>query len=308
MTRKCRRKLRQTRKYLVKCLHRCGKKLCGLRSLALLLTGACLFSMIGGASQAVEEPFCAVARPAHTETTCYSWFFQPNRKHLCPPLDDSFRFIRLYNAWYADTDVPEGEKVIYLTFDAGYDNGNIDKVLDTLKKHKAPAAFFIVEHLVKATTPLVQRMIDEGHTVCNHTAKHHDMSRITDRAAFEGELRSMETVYRETMGCDIAPYYRPPEGKFTELNLQYATDMGYKTIFWSCAYADWDENRQPDPDYALEKLISLTHNGMVLLLHPTSSTNAKILDKLMDTWEKNGFRFGTLDELTSAETPVEPEG
>ncbi|MBO6053879.1 MAG: polysaccharide deacetylase family protein [Clostridia bacterium] len=190
----------------------------------------------------------------------------------------------------------EDERVIYLTFDAGYENGNVEKILDTMKDENVPGAFFILDNLVKRNPDLVKRMRDEGHLVCNHTAKHPDMTKKTQEA-FESELRAMEDAYRELTGEEIAKYYRPPEGKFSRENLDWARGMGYETVLWSYAYADWDNDRQPDPASSIDKVISGTHNGEVILLHPTSSTNAEILPELIRQWKEMGYRFGTLDEL-----------
>ncbi|MBQ7929427.1 MAG: polysaccharide deacetylase family protein, partial [Clostridia bacterium] len=165
-----------------------------------------------------------------------------------------------------------------------------------LKEENVPAAFFVLENLVTRNTDLVKRMAEEGHLVCNHTARHGDMS-AASKEEFTRELETMERVYRDTTGSEIARYYRPPEGKFSRDNLMWAEEMGYRTVFWSCAYADWDNGRQMEPDAAKEKLLSGTHNGEVLLLHPTSSTNAAILADLIREWRDMGYRFGTLDEL-----------
>lgn len=140
-------------------------------------------------------------------------------------------------------------------------------------------------------------MLDEGHLVCNHTNLHHDMTKVTDPVKFKAELDSLNSIMKEYCGCELAPFYRPPEGRFSERNLKCAAECGYKTIFWSFAYADWDNNKQMSHDKALNKVLSHTHNGEVILLHPTSSTNAAILDELLTEWEKAGYRFGTLYEL-----------
>ena len=187
--------------------------------------------------------------------------------------------------------------MLYLTFDAGYENGNVEKILDALKKHNAQGAFFVLEHLVKCNTPLVRRMAEEGHLVCNHTAKHPDMSRITDKTLFCKQLSALEKVYADCTGREMAPFYRPPEGRFSKQNLRYAEEEGYTTVFWSYAYADWDNNRQPDPERAIAQILAHTHPGMVILLHPTSATNAKIMDRLLTAWEQDGYRFGSLEEL-----------
>ncbi len=214
-----------------------------------------------------------------------------------PELESQFSFIKDHEGYYLDEDAKDDDKVIYLTFDAGYENGNVAKILDVLKKHEAKGAFFILENLIKRETALVKRMAEEGHLVCNHTANHRDMTKITDIDAFSSELAALEEVYKEYTGYEMAKYYRPPEGKFSEENMYFANKLGYKTVFWSLAYADWDNDNQPDSEAAKQKLFENTHNGMVLLLHPTSATNAAILDSLLTEWEKQGYRFGDLDEL-----------
>lgn len=169
-----------------------------------------------------------------------------------------------------------------------------------LKEKNVRGAFFILGNLVTSSTELVKRMGDEGHLVCNHTYRHRDMSKFTDKAEFAAELTSLEEAYRKATGRELSKYYRPPEGRFSERNLEFAADLGYSTIFWSFAYADWDNNKQPAEDYAMQKIMSNVHNGAVILLHPTSSTNAAILARVIDTLRGEGYRFGTLDELCGA--------
>ncbi len=222
-----------------------------------------------------------------------NWYCKHMEDGKRPPMPGEMTFIDRHGGYFLGKD----DKVIYLTFDAGYENGNIARILDTLKAEGVPAAFFVLENLVTRNTDLVKRMNDEGHLVCNHTAKHPDMS-AKSQAEFSDELAAMEKIYKETMGTEIAKYYRPPEGKFTEANLEWANSLGYKTIFWSYAYADWDNDRQMPADRAMEKVLAGTHNGEVLLLHPTSAVNAEILPGLIREWKNMGYRFGTLDELT----------
>ena len=202
--------------------------------------------------------------------------------------------LREFDAAYVDED---GGKVLYLTFDAGYENGYTADILDTLKKHRVPAAFFLVADYLEREPDLVRRMTDEGHLVGNHTWSHPDMSKITDPAVFEQELRQVEDLYREITGQEPAKYYRPPQGNYSEENLKLARDLGYKTVFWSLAYVDWNNDDQPTAEEAFSKLIPRTHNGAVVLLHSTSKTNAAILDELLTRWEDAGYRFETLDHL-----------
>ena len=189
------------------------------------------------------------------------------------------------------------EKVLYLTFDAGYENGHTEAILDTLQKHNVKAAFFLVGNYVNRNADLVRRMVDEGHIVGNHTMNHPNMSGISDPEAFKKELQDLENLFREVTGKELPKYYRPPRGVYSEENLKMAQELGYQTVFWSLAYADWDNSKQPDADYALGRLIPRTHNGAVILLHSTSKTNAEILDTLLTRWKDMGYRFETIDKL-----------
>ena len=190
------------------------------------------------------------------------------------------------------------DKVLYLTFDAGYENGCTEKILDTLKTHQVPAAFFLVGNYLEQNPDLVRRMAAEGHIVGNHTMHHPDMSRIADEASFRKELEDLEALYKQVTGEEMKKYYRPPQGTYSEENLEMAKKLGYRTVFWSLAYVDWNNDNQPTAEYAFSKLLPRTHNGAVILLHSTSTTNAQILDELLTKWKEQGYRFGTLEELT----------
>ena len=203
--------------------------------------------------------------------------------------------LRDYNAYYIGN---TNEKKIFLTFDAGYENGYTEHILDVLKKHKAPAAFFLVGNYIETSPDLVKRMVNEGHTVGNHTFTHPDMSAITDKESFSDELNKLEKLFKDTTGTEMKKFYRPPQGKYSQTNLQMAKDMGYTTVFWSLAYADWLNDNQPSHDDALSKLIPRTHNGAVVLLHSTSKTNSEILDELLTEWEKQGYTFADISELS----------
>ncbi|MDR3208062.1 MAG: polysaccharide deacetylase family protein [Oscillospiraceae bacterium] len=203
-------------------------------------------------------------------------------------------YLAKYDAAYlGDT----GKKVIYLTFDAGYENGSLPPILDALKKHSAPAAFFVVGHFVKSAPELTRRLCEEGHVVGNHTFHHPDMSKIADEESFRAELAELETLFRETTGREMSHYYRPPQGKYRESNLAQAQRLGYKTVFWSLAYVDWIQEKQPTREQALAKLTARIHPGAVVLLHSTSQTNAEIMDDLLTRWESEGYTFGHLDDL-----------
>ena len=219
------------------------------------------------------------------------------RQEGAPPIGNAGKDqLRQYQAAYIGN---VGEKVLYLTFDAGYENGCTAKILDTLKEKQVPAAFFLVGNYIRQSPDLVRRMVAEGHTVGNHTMHHYDMSRLSDKAAFSKELTDLEALYKETVGQELPKYYRPPQGIYSEENLKMAQELGYKTLFWSLAYVDWNNDAQPTKEAAFAKLLPRTHNGAVVLLHSTSKTNAEILGELMDKWKAMGYRFGTLEELFS---------
>lgn len=241
----------------------------------------------------------AVCFSANAEEASYSWFCKHVKDHAQPAVDPSLAFALDLDGYYADrshTEMSDGDKVIYLTFDAGYENGNVEKILDVLKEEQVVAAFFILGNLITKNTELVKRMAMEGHTVCNHTVRHKDMTRF-EADAFLSELRELETLYTEYTGGTLAPFYRPPEGKFDRENLITAASNGYKTVFWSFAYPDWDNQKQPDREGAKRTILENLHNGEVMLLHPTSSTNAAILSDVIKSIKAEGFRFGTLEEL-----------
>lgn len=205
-------------------------------------------------------------------------------------------YLRQYDAYYVGK--PD-KKVLYITFDAGYENGNTPAILDALKKHNVKAAFFVVGNYIQTSPDLVRRMVEEGHTVGNHTFHHPDMSKISEKPAFQEELQSLEKLFKETTGRELSRFYRPPQGKFSESNLKQAKELGYTTVFWSLAYVDWYADKQPTRDEAFAKLLPRVHPGAVVLLHSTSKTNAEILDELLTRWEAEGYVFGTLEQLAA---------
>lgn len=197
---------------------------------------------------------------------------------------------------------PGEEKVVYLTFDAGYENGYTEKILDVLKEESVPAAFFLVGTYIRDYPDLVRRMAEEGHIIGNHTMHHPDMSAILDIAKFSKELSQAEDYYREVTGGEMPKYYRPPEGTYSKENLKMASELGYTTVFWSLAYVDWKRDAQPTRDEAFNKLLPRLHPGTILLLHSTSSTNAEILKELIGKYKEQGYEFKSLDYLTGKQS------
>jgi len=275
------------------CLSAC---LCRKGAALLLSLAVVLLPLCGCGGDA------AVSAPADVPASAANWGLSFPTEGQPPVGNASAADLARYNAYYVGDTT---KKVIYLTFDCGYENGNTAQILDTLQKHNAHAAFFVVGHMIESAPDLVQRMADEGHIVGNHTFHHPDMSAISDEAAFREELDSLAVLYQKTTGQELSHYYRPPRGVYSVENLKQASAMGYKTIFWSLAYVDWYVDAQPTPEAAFSKLLPRIHNGAVVLLHQTSSTNAAILDELLTKWEAMGYTFGTLDELTgTAEGPA----
>jgi peptidoglycan-N-acetylmuramic acid deacetylase len=199
-----------------------------------------------------------------------------------------------YDAYYVGDD---SEKVIYLTFDCGYENGNTEPILDALKKHNVKAMFFVVGHFLESAPDMVKRMVEDGHMVGNHTYHHLDMPTISDKATFQKEMDDVANLFQEITGTKLSPYYRPPQGKCNTQNLKMAKELGYSTIFWSLAYVDWNTDNQPSHEEAFSKLTERIHPGAVVLLHNTSKTNGEILDELLTKWEGMGYRFELLPEL-----------
>ena len=227
-----------------------------------------------------------------------NWYCVRNKDHKQPRLDTDLQIIEKYDGYYVDRHHGDNcnKKMVYLTFDAGYENGNVEKILDVMKAENVRGAFFVLGNLVEKNPTLIKRMVDEGHLVCNHTYSHKDVTKLSEEE-FAAELNRLNTSFEECTGQGIARYYRPPEGKFSENSLKWAQKLGYKTLFWSFAYADWDNGKQMAPSAAKEKILSNIHNGAILLLHPTSKTNALILEDVIRELKAQNYEFGTLDEL-----------
>lgn len=254
-----------------------------------------LFSLSFLAGTAAAAAVCHISpQKAVAASADGNWGLSFQQEGKPPVANASADELKKYNAWYAgDAD----EKILYLTFDAGYENGNTPAILDALKKHNVPATFFVVGNYLETSSELVRRMVAEGHIVANHTYHHPDMSKISTAEAFEKELTDLEALYTEITGETMKKYYRPPQGKYSTENLQMAKDLGYQTFFWSLAYVDWYQDKQPSKEEAEGKLLGRIHPGAIVLLHSTSSTNAAILDELLTKWEEMGYRFGSLDQL-----------
>lgn len=253
------------------------------KRIAVTLGAICAVILLGVAQMEVAIP-----------TAGWGLSFQAEGQTPVAPVDQA-QLSRYDAAFVGDS----SEKVLYLTFDAGYENGHMKQILAVLKKHDVPAAFFLVGDYLENNADLVRQMVEDGHIVGNHTAHHPDMSKLKDPAAFAAELTEVEEQFTQITGKELPKYYRPPQGLYSEENLKMAQELGYRTVFWSLAYADWDNQKQPSHQYAFGKLMPRTHNGAVVLLHATSQTNAEILDDLLTEWKQQGYRFASLDTLFS---------
>ncbi|MBP1756862.1 MAG: putative rane protein [Firmicutes bacterium] len=202
--------------------------------------------------------------------------------------------LKKYDAYYIGDNK---DKVIYLTFDAGYENGYTPAILDALKKHNVKVTFFLVGNYISTQPELVKRMLEEGHQVANHTFSHPNMANISSKASFEKELTKLEDAFTTATGQKMVRFYRPPQGKYSVENLKMAQELGYKTFFWSLAYVDWYNDKQPTKAQAFQKLIGRIHPGAIVLLHCTSKTNSEILDELLTKWEEMGYCFDELQNI-----------
>ena len=262
------------------------------KKIILMALAFVLLYFVGGGIAMIEN---AYAKDVMKEQSSENWGLGFYEEGQPPTANVSADELKKYDAYYiGDTQ----EKIIYVTFDAGYENGYTSAILDALKKHGVTATFFLVGNYITTCPELVNRMLEEGHQVANHTYSHPNMSNISSLEAFRTELEDLECAYEEATGQKMVKYYRPPQGKFSRKNLEMAKELGYKTFFWSLAYVDWYNDQQPTKEQAFKKLLGRIHPGAIVLLHCTSKTNSEILDELLTKWEEMGYTFGSLDAIT----------
>lgn len=262
---------------------------------AIIIAGICLMLSI--------LTITVITKPANTEETVETsstlsnqkigWGIKRNDNHTQPDLGaTNKKLIEQYNG----IAMGNSEKnSIYLTFDAGYEAGYTEKILDALKEKNVVATFFITAHYLNTAPELVERMINEGHIVGNHTVNHYSMPEISDEK-IKTELMTLNQSIYEKFGYEMK-YMRPPKGEFSERTLSITESLGFKTVMWSFAYVDWNEDSQPEKQDAMNKIVSNLHNGEVMLLHSTSRTNAEIMSELIDNVRNEGYEFKSLDEF-----------
>lgn len=232
---------------------------------------------------------------SNLDNTSINWFFKPNTENKTPEVNNSLSFdLADYDAIYAGP-IKEDSKSLYLTFDEGYENGYTSKILDVLKEKDVKAVFFVTLPYMNSHPDLIKRMVDEGHIVGNHSKNHPAMPDKTSMEdSFNLEFTEVEEKYKELTDKEMIKLFRPPMGTYSEKSLAMTKNLGYKSVFWSFAYQDWDPEKQPDPIEAKEKIITHLHDGSVLLLHAVSETNTNILGSVIDEARKLGYEFELL--------------
>lgn len=235
------------------------------------------------------------------DNTSIDWYFIPTKKtHQGIKTGINKNISNLISRYNVIWQAPKEEKTVYITFDEGYEyKNNTSKILDIASKKGVKFTFFVTGHYLDSNKNLVKRMHDEGHLVANHSNNHLNAPKALNvsNEKFMNDLVAVEEKYKKITGKNISPYYRPPEGVYSQRTLKIADDMGYKTVFWSFAYQDWLTNNQPYKKYALDKIVGQLHNGSVILLHTVSSTNVSILEELIDTIKIKGYKIETLDKI-----------
>ena len=221
------------------------------------------------------------------------WGVKRNKEHNQPDVgEDRKKLLEENNGICLGN---KDEKIIYLTFDEGYEAGFTSKILEILKENEVKATFFITAHYLNTNEELVKQMIEENHIVANHTVNHKSMPNLTEEE-IKSEVMDLHTAIYQKFGYEMK-YIRPPKGEFSERSLKYTTNLGYKTVMWSFAYEDWDENNQPNEEKAKEKILENLHNGEIMLLHGNSETNTNILDEVIKKAKEMGYSFKSLDEF-----------
>lgn len=245
-----------------------------------------------------ETPVIEDDKYSQYSTKAEGWWFERKADHSQSTAwgyDTKYKFEQ-NNTFYVDKTVSDDDKVIYLTFDCGYENGYTDEILDTLKKHNAQAVFFVTKSYIRDAKDLVVRMKEEGHLVGNHTVTHPNLANCTTEKVVK-ELTECADYMKEKTGYSMDPFMRPPEGAYSEKSLQITQDLGYKTILWSIAYLDWDTANQPGKDYVVDHFTKYHHNGAIPLIHVVSESNMQALDDVLTMLENEGYRFASVAEL-----------
>jgi len=223
----------------------------------------------------------------------YGWGYKKSHDHQAPEFGVYGQMMDHYNAIYLDQ---SGDKVVYLTFDNGYEQGYTADVLNVLKKLQVQATFFVTGHYAKSEPDLLKRMVEEGHVIGNHSYHHPDFTKMT-KDEIKKELDSLESIVAENTSQKETVYLRPPRGTFNKQTIEWAEELGYVHVFWSLAFKDWEVKNQKGEQYAFEQITSQIHPGAIILLHTVSEDNAKALEKVIVHLQEEGYEFKNLDDL-----------
>ncbi len=256
-------------------------------SMLILVVGLICGSLLNEDAKTLQTSGTALSNK------CIGWGIKRNDNHNQPDLGTTNKaLIEKYGGIAMGS---KDSKNVYLTFDMGYEAGYTAKILDTLKANKVPACFFITAHYLNTQPDLVQRMIDEGHIVGNHTVNHKSLPALSDEEVKE-EIQKLHTAVFEKTGYEMK-YIRPPKGEYSQRVLDLSKKMGYTTVMWSLAYDDWEENKQGREEYGKKKILDNIHPGAVILLHATSKDNSNILDECIKEIKKMKYNLKSLDEF-----------
>lgn len=224
-----------------------------------------------------------------------NWWFRRKTEHAPSGSGEAFQ-IKEYQGFYLNDSVEDEDKVIYMTIDCGYGSSHTQIMLDTFKKHNMKVMFFVTKFFIDSNPDYVKRMVEEGHMVGNHSVSHADLTSLTDEEIYN-EIIGCEEAFYNVTGKQMDLYFRPPEGAYSKRTMQITEDLGYKTIFWSIAYNDYDKKNQPGEAYVIDHFATYHHNGAIPLMHNDSSSNLEAMDEVLTLLKEQGYRFGTLDEL-----------
>lgn len=230
---------------------------------------------------------------AAISNSCYGWGYSKNDDNIRPYIGKYEEELRDTNSFYVGN---ENDKVVYLTFDAGYDNGNMIDILNILDEKKVKGAFFLTGDFLNRFEDLVIEINNRGHIIGNHTWSHKNITKL-NKEELENDVLKYENKLKEIIKSDVDYFFRPPEGLFNKTSLNYIKQLGYNTIFWSVAYKDWDTNNQNCMDKAVNSVIKNLHNGAIILLHSVSKDNVKALPVIIDKIKEEGYEIKTLYNL-----------
>ena len=239
------------------------------------------------------KPSSASSSAAGASNSLLAWNFQRNKKHGVPEIPSEARKLaKKYGAMYVGPD----PKLVYLTFDEGYENGNTPKILDILKANGVHATFFVTGQYCRDKPKLCKRMLAEGHVVGNHSNTHPSMPSLTsDQAKFDAQFAKTEASFKKATGRPITKLFRPPMGEYSAKSLAMTNQLGYTTVFWSFAHGDYDEKNQPPVATTVDRVLTGSHPGAIILLHGMSTSDTGALQEIIDGLKKQGYGFGTLD-------------